>query len=85
MSTNTATLHGQAFLGTIEPDFALELKAVGQRQLEVIVDIRPDHHRQEHRVRFAIDQSDLPQVIEKCHGVLRKYPIRGQAPIRTLN
>ena len=42
------------------------------------VDITPDNLTQSHRFEFEIDQSYLPNIIEKCAAIVQKYPIRGQ-------
>ena len=79
MTTSQAlydSLEGEASLPCIEPYLSVVLKAGGQGQIEMTVEITPDHIAQAHRFVFVIDQSHLPELISDCRKVLAKYPVR---------
>ena len=75
------TLAGEAELPCIEPELHLKLAARGLGQIELEVNITPNNMLQEHRFKFAIDQSYLPEAISGCEKVLVAYPVRNAAAI----
>ena len=44
--------------------------------LQLVVDITPDHLTQEHRLRFAVERSALPDLVRQCRAIVRAYPVR---------
>ncbi|HEX5082615.1 MAG TPA: hypothetical protein VFY40_11255, partial [Blastocatellia bacterium] len=70
------SLSGAAELGCMEPELALKLKMLKNGQMEMDVEISPDHLTQTHQFRFDIDQSYLPNLIRDCRQTLDKYPIK---------
>ncbi len=71
-------LKGKAELPCIEPELHVLLEINKLGQIEMIVNITPDHLNQEHRFVFPIDQSFLPDLISNCQSVLNEYPVRGK-------
>lgn len=71
-------LKGKAELPCVEPELSLTLEAKSAGQIEMVVNITPDHLHQTHRFIFDIDQTYLSKLISDCRGILRKYPIQGQ-------
>jgi hypothetical protein len=72
------SLQGEATLPCMEPEFAVTLTAQGLGHMTMVVAITPDHLSQAHRFTFALDQSYLPPVIDRCRTLLQQYPIKGQ-------
>ncbi|HZN99871.1 MAG TPA: hypothetical protein VFB93_01615 [Burkholderiales bacterium] len=75
------TLKGEAELPCIEPELYLKLVASGLGQIEFEVNITPNNMIQEHRFKFGIDQSYLPEAIAGCEKVLAAYPVKNAAAI----
>jgi hypothetical protein len=70
-------LRGTAELQCMEPMLNAKV-AVGVRgQVEVIVEITPDHLTQSHRYEFAIDQSYLGATLSGCRRLLDRFPVKG--------
>jgi hypothetical protein len=57
------SLSGAADLVSLEPELSVELKMSGFGQIEMKVEITPDHMRQEHSFQFELDQSYLQELI----------------------
>ncbi len=72
-------LKGEAVLPCIEPELSMKLEASSLGQINMTVDITPDHLNQEHKFVFEIDQSYLPGLISNCKKVLDRYKIKGKA------
>lgn len=72
------TLKGEANLECMEPELSVCIQSGSLGQMEMEVNITPDHLKQEHRFRFEIDQSYLPQLISQCSRVLELNHIRGE-------
>jgi hypothetical protein len=72
------SLSGEANLVGLEPELCVELNMKELGQISMRVEITPDHMTQEHNFQFEIDQSYLAGLIESCHEVLAKYPVRGK-------
>ena len=75
------TLSGEAELRCIEPELHLKLVARNLGQIELEVNITPNNMIQEHRFKFEIDQSYLPEAIVGCEKVLAAYPLKNAAAI----
>ncbi len=71
-------LKGKAELPCMEPELSLTLEAKSGGQIEMVVNITPDHLHQTHRFIFEIDQTYLPKLISECGAILRKYSIKGE-------
>lgn len=70
-------LEGQATLASHEPELKVELRAIGRTgDVEIVVEITPDHMTQSHRFALKVDQSFLPAMIRQCHQLLDHYPVR---------
>lgn len=73
-------LQGVATLESHEPELKVEVRALGATgQMEVRVEITPDHLNQVHRFMLGIDQSYLPDVVRGCEQMLGRYPVRDAA------
>ena len=72
------TLKGEAVLPSVEPELTVKLEASNLGQINMIVEITPDHLNQEHKFVFEIDQSYLPSLINSCKKILGRYPIKGK-------
>jgi hypothetical protein len=70
-------LRGTAALQCTEPMLSAKI-AVGVRgEVEVIIEITPDHLTQSHRFEFAIDQSYLGATLSGCRRLLERFPVKG--------
>jgi len=70
-------LEGQATLASHEPELKAEVRAIGRKgDVEIVVEITPDHMTQVHRFTLTIDQSFLPGMIRQCNQLLDRYPVR---------
>jgi hypothetical protein len=70
-------LEGQATLASHEPELKVELRAIGRKgDVEIVVEITPDHRTQIHRFSLTSDQSFLPEMIRQCNQLLDRYPVR---------
>ena len=68
---------GEATLASAEPNLRVTFKAAGTAgQVKVVIEITPDHARQQHRFFETIDQSYLRDIQAGCSGVLRHFPMR---------
>jgi hypothetical protein len=73
-------LEGSATLESHEPELKVEVRAMGPRgEMELRVEITPDHMTQVHRFVDTIDQSYLPEVLRACERLLGQYPVRDAA------
>jgi hypothetical protein len=73
-------LQGVATLESVERALKVELRSLGAAgQMQVRVEITPDHLNQNHSFMLGLDQSYLPDVIRACEQVLRRYPVRDAA------
>ncbi len=72
------TLSGEANLECMEPNLAVKLAIDKSGHIMMTVDISPDHLLQEHRFRFEIDQSYLPELVRSFRSVLDAYPVRSE-------
>ena len=73
-------LEGMAELKSHEPLLFVTFKAKGRAgQIDVEIDITPEHLSQRHRFFETIDQSYLPAISNGCEAVLRMFPVRDPA------
>jgi len=83
-----AMFHGKsvsAVLDSLEPELRVELKASDNLgHIHMNVDITPDNLAQFHKIKFDIDQSYLPGIVNQCSAIVREYPIRGEKGVETL-
>jgi hypothetical protein len=70
-------LTGVAELRCIEPELGVRVSCSSTGQVEVVIDVTPDHLTQSHQFQFSIDQSYLPAVLEGCTNILNAFPLRG--------
>ena len=75
------TLRGAADFVGLEPELSVEVRMSGLGQMQIKVEITPDHMTQEHAFQFELDQSYLEALIANLRAVLAKYPIRGKPDI----
>ena len=70
-----ALLNGKASLASDEPNLSVYLTATdGYGHVAMVVDITPDHMRQEHHFEFELDQTYLFDVARQCDTILARYP-----------
>jgi hypothetical protein len=74
-------LHGTAELLCMEPTFNMKLAAGDLGDVEMTVQVTPDHLTQSHRFVFNIDQTFLAAGVAGCLGIIDRFPVRG-APTR---
>jgi hypothetical protein len=73
-------LQGLATLESHEPELKVEVRALAAKgQMEVRVEITPEHLNQAHRFILGVDQTYLPAVIRGCEQLLVQYPVRDAA------
>lgn len=72
------TLSGEANLNCMEPELYVSLKSKKLGQIEMEVQITPEHLSQEHRYTFMLDQSYLKPLLASCKRILKEYPIKGK-------
>ncbi|MCE5184779.1 MAG: hypothetical protein LLF76_01470 [Planctomycetaceae bacterium] len=72
------SLKGKAAMVCMEPVLSLEIAAKNHGQMEMTVNITPDHLHQRHTFVYEIDQSFLPSLVADCRAILAKYPIIGK-------
>jgi hypothetical protein len=70
---------GMAELRCMEPYLSVKATCDKLGQVEVTVDITPDHRTQKHRFIFSIDQSYLPETMNGCRRILARFPVKGAA------
>ncbi len=73
-------LRGSAELPCMEPTLAAKVTCGSRGEVEVVIDLTPDHMTQSHRFEFMIDQSYLAATLRGCRSVLDRFPIRGLRP-----
>jgi len=67
---------GVATLTSDEPNLTAVIRSTDRGQLQLVVDITPDPLTQEHRVRFAVERSALPDLVRQCRAIVKAYPVR---------
>jgi hypothetical protein len=72
------TLEGEAQLACMEPNLRVKLTALRGGHIEIEIAITPDQLSQSHTFLDGFDQTYLPPIIEACHRVLDKFPVRGE-------
>lgn len=70
-------VEGTAELSCMEPNLSIKATCDKLGQVEVIVDITPDHMTQKHQFIFSIDQTYLPEVLKGCRQILERFPVKG--------
>lgn len=67
-----------ASLSPWEPNLKVSIELADEvGHLRAIVEITPQHLEQQHRFEFEIDQSFLPEIVQQCSAIVRKFPCRG--------
>src|SRR5439155_27220274 len=60
-----------------EPNLTAVIRSTDRAgQLQLVVDITPDPPTQEHRLRFPVERSALPDVVRQCRAIVKAYPVR---------
>jgi hypothetical protein len=72
------TLSGEANLNCMEPELSVKMRMHELGHISIEVSLTPDCLTQEHKFKFEVDQSYLPQLVNECRNVLAKYPIQGE-------
>jgi len=68
---------GVATLASDEPNLTAVIRSTERTsELQLVVDITPDALTQEHRLRFAVERSELPDLVQQCRGIVKAYPVR---------
>ena len=75
LAAMTKTLTGEAALQPLEPDLKIVLNIQSRGEIEVTVEITPDHLTQRHTFKLIADQSYLPALIESCDEILTRFPV----------
>ena len=75
------TLSGEADLVSLEPELSVALKMGSLGQIQMTVEITPDHMSQQHSFKFELDQSYLENLIASLRSLLAKYPVRGKPDV----
>jgi hypothetical protein len=70
-------VQGAATLACLEPNLSAKITCSKRGEIEVVVDITPDHMTQKHQFIFSIDQSYLPETISGCRQILERFPVKG--------
>src|SRR5262249_15929821 len=69
----------RASLEPLEPELRITLEATDRAgHMRADVEITPDHLAQMHRIRFDIDQSYLPDIIDQCAAIVTAHEVRGR-------
>jgi len=71
-----STLSGKAELQCMEPALSVELVAGGSGHIGVNLSVTANHLAETHEYEDQLDQSYLPPIINSCHAILTKFPIR---------
>jgi hypothetical protein len=69
------TLKGEAALMPLEPELKLVFRMQTRGQVEVTIEITPDHLTQRHAFILDSDQSYLPALVASCDAILARFPI----------
>jgi hypothetical protein len=68
---------GVATLTSDEPNLTAVVRSTDRAgELQLVVDITPDPLTQEHRLRFEVDRSALPDLVRQCRAIVKAYPVR---------
>jgi hypothetical protein len=68
---------GVATLTSDEPNLTAVVRSIDRAgELQLVVDITPDPLTQEHRLRFTVERSALPDLVQQCRGIVKAYPVR---------
>ena len=68
---------GVATLTSDEPNLTAVIRSTDRAgQLQLVVDITPDPPTQEHRLRYPVERSALPDLVRECRAIVKAYPVR---------
>ena len=70
-------LRGTAELQCMEPMLSAKVVVGLRGEVEVTIEITPNHLTQSHRFEFAIDQSYLGETLSGCRRLLERFPVKG--------
>jgi hypothetical protein len=75
------TLNGDANLVSLEPELVVEMKMESRGHIAMRVEITPIYDgTQGHFFEFSLDQSFLPDHIQRCHKLMTRFPVKGTPP-----
>jgi hypothetical protein len=67
-----------AIMDPFEPELKVSLETTDRLgHICTQIEITPNNLTQSHWFGFEVDQSYLPDIIQKCADIVKKYPIRG--------
>ena len=72
-------LRGAAEFRCVEPMLGARVVVGVRGNVEVTIEITPDHLAQSHRFEFAIDQSYLGATLSGCRRLLARFPVKGSS------
>src|SRR5947208_14990554 len=67
---------GVATLASDEPNLTAVIRSTDRGQLQLVVDTTPESLTQEHRLRFPVERSVLPDLVRQCRAIVKAYPVR---------
>lgn len=67
------TISGSANLNCMEPNLKIEMKIDKLGGIDAVIEITPDHLKEEHRIYEVLDQSYLPGIISSLEDCLSTY------------
>ncbi len=68
-----------AILEPFEPELKISFETTDRLgHIRAKIWITPNNLTQSHWFEFEVDQSYLPDIIQRCTAIVLKYPIRGQ-------
>ena len=68
---------GVATLTSDEPNLTAVVRSTDRTgELQLVVDITPDPLTQEHRLRFTVERSELPDLVQQCCDIVKAFPVR---------
>ncbi len=76
LTTLKANLNGTAKLDPVEPNLCVTLTGNGRGQIDVDIELTPDHMLEQHTFRDSFDQTFLDGLISDCAVVLERFPVK---------
>lgn len=76
LETLNERLQGEAHLACMEPELDVKVTCNPLGQVEVTVQITPDHMTQSHSITFEVDQTFLAPAIRDGRKLLERFPVK---------
>ncbi len=70
------TLQGEAGLDCMEPNLRVALKIRWNGSIDAQIQLTRDPLTQKHVFEDTLDQSYLPAIMDQCHAILVRFPLR---------